>query len=343
MKKDLNIYYKGNHLFSYGCLFMLIIGARGLGKTYLAKKYLLKNYFRKGYIFCVLRDNINAIKELTDNNCNNFLKDIKKDPTLLKYFTEDTKIDYKNNILYINDKIAGYFYACSTFYNLKGNDLSDINTILYDEFIKEKTQNKRGNRALEFLNMVETIGRMRGKESKLRILLTANALDLGDDIINIFGFSEIKGYGYYLNRKKSAVLHYADNSLQFKESKLKSISGILTTDTAFADNLINNKFLTHKINLLIEKPKGLDFIAIFRNEDNEKIKLYYYNSCLYCERETKEDTYSGRRFVSNIKLVNLDYLLASDNFIKNVKNYFASNHIYFNSNYAYTIFKSIFI
>ena len=107
--------------------------------------------------------------------------------------------------------------SLSTFYKLKGNSFADIKTIVLDEFIGEEGEVIRGDRALQFVNTIETIGRLR---KDFRVILLCNALNLGDPILNLF-FTNVKEHGYYFNKQKGAILYYIPDNEEFNEKRFE--------------------------------------------------------------------------------------------------------------------------
>lgn len=332
-----DIYLKLNHLFSYGTKIVGIIGARGIGKTYGCKKYLLKQYFRCNKKFAILRDNERALDELVANNCSKFLKDVKDDPALSKFFRRIEKIYYANGILYFEKKEVGYFMACSTFYKLKGNSYNDVQNILYDEFIAEKVQVNRGNRALEFVNMIETIGRIR---NDYRVLMTANALDIGDEILDLLGI-KIKDFGYYVNRKKNVAVLYSESSPLFLQAKAKSIVGGLVTGSTFEDNIIHNKFDSNKVNILDKRPTGTFCLCILKTESGMRLSFRFKDGLLYCWFDNNENANSYKRFVVDFKLASVDYPLCPKSFTDAIKAYASQGKLYFDSERVYKEYQTL--
>lgn len=325
--------------FSFGCRINVFIGARGFGKTYGGKKYALKQNFRQNKRFVFLRDNELALQEITNNNCLNFLKDVKNDSALKKFF-KGKEISFSSRLLTVGEKEIGYFYATSTYYNLKGNDFSDVDTIIYDEFIKEKGQAQRGNRALAFLNMVETIFRLK---TDGRIILNANALDRGDEILDILGIKIDKGFGFYVNRDKDVCCYYCCNSQQFEEAKMKSLSGKLSAGTVYGENLNQNKFSSNDINIYDQRPKGTDLLAIFKDESGSRIRLAVGDDDkLYIYNDPNPRGNADIRFVNDIKLVDPDYSLAPPALVEAFKSAHGSKNALFESARVYNIFISIF-
>lgn len=332
-----SVYYSNCHLFSFGCKVLGIIGARGIGKTYSCKKYILKRFFNNGNVFAWLRDSENALDEVMGNDGLKFFKDIKKDNELKKYL-DKAKIVVKDGVCKINGKVCGYFMSCSTFYKLKGTDYSDVSTIVYDEFIGEKTQAVRGDRAYEFLNMVETIGRLR---NDYKIILTANALDKGSSILDALGIV-IKGFGYYVNRSKDVAIHYADNNPMYLQKKLASISGKLMNNTAFGDNLLYNDFSSNKVELYDKKPKGCKCLCIFRNQYNQRIKIDFKGGMFYISNDENELSNKAYRFVMSLDLVNVEYKLANKDLVEGIQNAIGQGMVKYQSDRVYNITMELF-
>lgn len=326
--------------FSFGTHILGIIGARGFGKTFGSKTYALKQSFRNGRQFLFLRDNELALNEITNNDCLNFLKDVKKDSKAIKKFISKADVNFSSRVLRINEKQVGYFYATSTYYNLKGNDFSDVDIIIFDEFIKEKGQAQRGNRALAFLNMVETVLRLR---TNAKILLTANALDRGDEILDILGIKIDKGFGFYVNREKDVCIYYCCNSKEFETAKINSISGRLAAGTSYDSNLNRNEFSSNDIKIYDQRPRGTDLIAIFKDENGSRIRLAIGDDeKLYIFNDFNPKGNSDIRFVNDIKLVDPDYSLAPPSLVEAMKNAHGRKQALFESARVYNIFISIF-
>jgi Podovirus DNA encapsidation protein (Gp16). len=269
-----SIYYKYNHIFSYNTKIIAVVGARGIGKTYGAKRYVIKKFLHEGRKFIWLRDTEIACDELRANDGAKFFADVKQE------FNDKFCGSIKNDIITINGKHAGYLLPMSTYYNYKGNSYADIQTIVFDEFMAEKGQKRNGNRTLQFLNTIETIGRLR---TDYRIILLANALDRGDEILNLFNI-KIKDFGYYFNKQKSFVLHYADNNPDFNKARELSISGRLLKNTAYEENIASNKFADDDNQYFDKRPPKCKLFAILHN-DYGSVRLYLHNGTVYACRD----------------------------------------------------------
>ena len=254
------LYLDNRTIYSYNANIIIIVGARGIGKSFNTKKRFFKDFFYKNKKFIWVRATDSQLDELKADNGYKFYEDIITAKTFKFPFAMEIKGD--NSIwCCCNPKAekkewerCGYIMSLSTFHKLKGNAFSDISNICVDEFIPENSEVVRGDRAKQFVNTVQTIGRLR---KDYRIVLLANALESGDPILNLF-FDDIKEFGIYRNKEKKAVLLYAQNSQEFEEATAQSISGLIIKGTAYEAEINNNMFASYDklifiINLVVVK------------------------------------------------------------------------------------------
>ena len=71
-----HVYYRRRKMMSYNCKTNIIIGARGLGKTYNVKEYCISRFLHKNEKFVWVRDTEEAKKELCNKNGINFFADV---------------------------------------------------------------------------------------------------------------------------------------------------------------------------------------------------------------------------------------------------------------------------
>ena len=84
----------------------------------------------------------------------------------------DHSFKVNGNKFYCDNKICGYAMTLSTSQSLKSSNFSGVKTIIFDEFIIEEGQRKYylPNEVFIFLNLLETIGRMRD----IRVFMLSN-------------------------------------------------------------------------------------------------------------------------------------------------------------------------
>lgn len=288
-------FYDNRAIMSYNLPVMAIIGARSIGKTYSAKRQVLKDFIYKGRKFAFLRDNDEARKKLTLNNGDKFFADVKK------AFNKEFQGEIKGETITVNGKLAGYLMSASLFQNFKGNSFEDVDTVIYDEFIPERGRNKNAYQGYEFINMLYNIARTR---KNVRVILLANALDRGNEILEILGIKINQGFGFYINREKGAIVHYCDNNPKFNRDRDASVVGKIIKGSAYEENLFNNKFVDDESEFFEKKPDKLRLYVILHNRENS-VRIYIgRDGYFYVTRDFNEDAHTGVRFVNNIEDVN---------------------------------------
>ena len=325
--------FKGNskyHIF-------IVIGARGVGKTFKAKSRAINWFYEKGEKFVWCRNTEAMIDSLKENEGSTFIADL-KEKHFLKKINWNLKISGDNTITFCEDDFikteetkdnpfyehCGYLMPLSLFYKLKGRSYADIKNIFFDEFISEEGEVIRGNRVKQFLNTIETIGRLR---TDYNIFMMSNALDKGDPILNLFfDGDKIKDYGYYFNEEKGAILLYSDNSPEFNEARALSISGRILKGTIYEDNIAHNKFKTFDSMYFTEKPKGLVFLLVLCTE--------LYKMSLYCDDKlfyvTKYNNQTTKKFYSRDNKSKLDKgKVLNRGFLNKLREAYSNNLIMF--------------
>lgn len=175
-----NGYLNIEQILSYGVPFNFIVGGRGTGKTYgtLKTAYIENKRFilmRRTQAQCDLinKPEFNPFKALNnDTGSNAVVKSISKYNAKIVEETEE------------DERLLGYTCALSTIANMRGFDASDVELLIYDEFIPEKHERAIKNEGSAFLNAYETINRNREikGEKPLQVLCLANAFNIANPI-----------------------------------------------------------------------------------------------------------------------------------------------------------------
>lgn len=217
----------------------IVIGGRGIGKTYSALCYVLEK--KKPFIY--LRNTDVQLKECITGFGNPF-KRINRDKGLDIYF----KSEKSHALIYDGDnedgQPIGYGLALSTFENLRGVDLSDVCYVVFDEFIEKRSLSFRQFEC--FISFYETVNRNRellGEAPLCCILLSnsqklANPILAGYNIIPVIenmirnGQKEYRRSGLYINLPESDVSSMKANTANYQ----------LINGTKIADEALNNTF-----------------------------------------------------------------------------------------------------
>lgn len=234
--------------------FIILVSARGGGKTY----GVLKE--------CALKD----IRYMYFRRTQRILE-IVTDPALHPYkkINEDNKMDiqpeYSKGIGRFYDrqhdnKLLGYAAALSTFANVRGFDGSDIDLIIYDEFIPQDDERITFNTFTALLNAIETIGRNREIEGKppVKVLLLSNSDVIYGDIVAGFNIGDdlmdMQESGQEQREKSSDMLLIMPAGESFKEKKKETALYRVTKGTRFSEVALENKFNIHDRKMIRTRP-----------------------------------------------------------------------------------------
>lgn len=237
---------------------IILIGARGYGKTYATQNYCLRQFFKKGRKTLWLRLKEPPCKALLSNNAKDFL-----DSKLIRKW-RITGLMTKGSEVWITrgdpeDKNSYREFAkimpLSTFYSSKGVALNKDGSkknrkpgeadmalevrkyynIVLDEMNAEKSEKKTFDITYAFVNQIETVCR---NDLDRRIIMTGNTLDEGSELLSrCFDFVP-ETFGIYKLFKKRTIIHYMDASEEYKEEKKNSFAGILLGDASTFTNKV---------------------------------------------------------------------------------------------------------
>ena len=217
----------------------IIIGGRGIGKTYSALSYLIE----KEEPFIYLRNTDVQLKECITSFGNPF-KRWNLDHNRNIFF----KSEKSHSLIYDGDRedgsAIGYGLALSTFENLRGVDLSDVKYVLFDEFIEKRSLSFRQFEC--FVSFYETVNRNREllNEDPLCCILLSNSQKLANPILAGYGLipvienmirtgqKDFRQGGMYVSLPESEVSDLKKNTANYQ----------LINGTKIADEALNNKF-----------------------------------------------------------------------------------------------------
>lgn len=319
------IWYSYHAILSYNQDINVIIGDRGCGKTYGAEKIVFADFKFKKHKFAILRDTEKAVETMCEADGENLFSAIRKDPKF-----KNDKFELKGNMIYVNGEHAGYIMAVSTFYNHKGNDYADVYNVIYDEFIPERDQIRLGDDVRKFINTIQNITRTR----RCRLFLLANALDKGNGILELLGFSSIKDYGFYINKEKHAILHYVAPNENYTRKKQQSLTGYLVAGSRYEDNMMANKFVGGDDFIFDKLPKR-DIIGIYHNKNGVAIRLFESRESneYFATKDINPNTLLYMRYTFDIDAVNPRVRLAPKEYKKFLQDIYAQHLLKFESSY----------
>lgn len=253
----------------------IIIGGRGIGKTYSALSYVIE----QGEPFIYLRNTDVQLKECITSFGNPF-KRWNLDHNKEIYF----KSEKSHSLIYDPDREdgrpIGYGLALSTFENLRGVDLSDVKYVLFDEFIEKRSLSFRQFEC--FISFYETVNRNRELlgENPLCCILLSNSQKLANPILAGYGMIPVienmirNGQKEYRKPGLYVSLPVSDVS----DLKRDTLNYTLINGTKIADEALNNAFAfdsfygvkKRNINEYIPFVQ-IDDVYIYRHKANGKL------------------------------------------------------------------------
>ena len=284
-----------------GMPFTIIIGGRGTGKTYTA----LKTCRDRGYSTLLMRRTqaqadiiskkaMSPWKSIANNDGFDFIT-----TNASKGLYETQEIDAEGNPI----KTLSYAVALSTISNLRGFDSSDIDIIVYDEFIPETHERPLKHESDALLNAYETINRNRelsGKPPvKLLMMANANRLDspilMGLKLVNkIEGMIKRKQTYSVMPERGVAIVLLQDSPISKKKEETALYK--LVNGTQFSQMALSNDFSYSDTSNVISRPLqgmsplfSMDDLTIYENKLNRTLYVSVHSSGTQQHYSTQSD------------------------------------------------------
>ena len=237
-----------------GCTKIVIIGGRGTGKTFGILDYLTDK--KEPFIFMRrTKTQIDICGTLEGNPFGsiNRKKQLAIEPRTNKYgydfYNTHLEIDDNGERQVVEDDYTAFATSLTTFFNLRGVDLSVYRDLFFDEIVKEPLERRLKNESTGYLNAIETIQHNNELEGKppLRQWLAGNSdtLDCGIlqavDAISIIEKMKANQQEVYINRERDiAVFDLYDSPI----SKIKALTSLYkhNNNVEFTDMSLNNTF-----------------------------------------------------------------------------------------------------
>lgn len=221
------------------------IGGRGTGKTYSA----LKGCYFDDKKIMYLRRTAEELKTTCSGVTNPFKAintDFGVDVRVVKNKTITQLIDYTDTQ---NPKEIGVACALSTFGNLRGADFSDIDVIIFDEFINTNPINRLKDEGFLLWNLIETVNRNRALrgENEIKVILLSNSGSLENGILTDLDLPEeirkmkTENMTVYNDDDRGIYLELLDNKA-VRDAKAETALYKATRGTSFYAMALDNEF-----------------------------------------------------------------------------------------------------
>ena len=254
---DKSIFYNPERIISYNALLNIIIGERGVGKTYGFKKFIVNRFLNKHKQFAYIRRYDTDLEASVGNtNDNKFFEQIRKE-----FPNSEFKISRSKKVrkLYIDNKLCGYALPLSAADSLKSSSYENVDTIIYDEFMLKEgsSQHYLRNEPEIILDLIETIGRLRD----IRIYCLGNAISSTCPLMAYFDLTLPYNTDIKTFKDGTIAVEYIKNE-KYREVKKASRFGKLIDGTKYGKYAIDNEFLTDSKAFIKKKDKNAKFYFI---------------------------------------------------------------------------------
>lgn len=259
-------FYDWERTLSYDADVTMVIGARGVGKTFGLRRQFILDYLKRGWRFVEVTRYKNELSGVSDGYFNR----LEKLPEFKGYvFKTDARYAYvakqpddeKDKPVW---NMCGYFVALSDAQRLKKRTFDDVRRILLDEAILERADRYHRYLPNEFgvlANLVDTVSRERADTQSIRprVYLLGNACDLANPYFAAYHVGTDLRFGYRWYAHKTFLLHYVEPGEYGREKAVGTVAGRMMENTEAGDVALNNAFQHQNSEFVRKKSKNAKF------------------------------------------------------------------------------------
>lgn len=327
-----NIYWNIDKLFSFDATMYLVIGERGVGKTYSSLCAIIKDFLKNGNQFVYVRRYQTELDKATPK----FFDDIIAHNAFPDHEFKVMTSEQYGTIFYVDGKEAGFAKSLTTASNEKSIPFPNVRTLVFDEFTITRSSHRRylADEITSFLDLCETIFRLR---DNMRILMLGNATSINNPYFAYWNLTLPYDSEYRVFHDGQIVVNYVKNE-PYREAKRKSKFGKLIDGTKYAEYAIDNKFLQDSNTFVGRRPSYASYYFSLHMDGKTYGIWIDKDGFMYVSDSYDPNCLLNAAF--NIKDHNETTLLQSKTSpaVKNIIAHYETGHLVFES----TLIKSIF-
>ena len=293
-------YYDWEKTLSYDADVTMVVGARGLGKTFGLRKQFIRDYKKDGSRFVevvryknelsgVSDGYFGRLEELEENE-----RYIFKTDTRYAYIAEKPSEDTEKKPK-VSWHIIGYFIAMTDAQKHKKKTFNKVRRIVLDEAVIERADrfhNYLPNEFATLADIVDTVSRERAdtKGIRPRVYLLGNACDFGNPYFGNYGVTSDLTFGYRWFAGKTFLLHYVDADEYASEKLRGTVAGRMLAGSDAGKVSAMNQFTGLSSDFVEKKPKHARFLFAIRfNGDYFGVWVDYMNGFYYVTEKYPKD------------------------------------------------------
>lgn len=258
-------YYDWNKTLAYDADVTMVVGARGVGKTYGIRLQFVRDYIKKEWRFVEL---VRFKTELSGLQSSYFDR-IESNEEFKDYIfkTDNNKAWIAKNPVDEDERIEwhlmGYFLAMSQAQQIKKQTFNKVRRILLDEAILDKSDRFHHYLPREFsvlANIVDTVSRERPDVKGIapRIYLLGNALDVMNPYFIHYNIG-VPNPGYSWHSNKTMLLDYVQDETYQKSKAKDTVAGRMLAGTVEGKIASDNEFTQINADFVLKKTKTAKF------------------------------------------------------------------------------------
>lgn len=261
-------YYDWNKTLSYDADVTMVVGARGIGKTYGLRLQFIRDWIKDGSRFVELVRYKNELSDFSATYFNRISENEEFDNYIFKTTPRYAYIAEKPKNKKTKPKwnLIGYFNALTEAQAMKKRTFSKVKRMLLDEAVIDKRldryHNYLPNEFAVLANILDSVSRERAEtknKDRVRVYLLGNACDLLNVYFAAYGISEQPKFGYSWYKGKTMLLHYVkDNDYAINKSK-NTVAGRMLSNTIDEAVSSGNEFISASKDFVYKKPKWAKF------------------------------------------------------------------------------------
>ena len=324
-------YYSFDKILSRNAVFNMVMGARGVGKSYGAKKYVLKRAVERGEEFIYLRRYKTELKTR-----GSFVADVAHE------FPEQ-EFEVRGGVLCWRNKgegkdawrKAGYFLALSTSAQHKSTPYPKVTTIIFDEFIIETgTIHYLKDEVKALLDFYSTVDRY---QDRTRVLMLSNAISIMNPYFIKWHIAPTPGKEFITFGDGFVAAQFVD-SHRFASQVATTRFGKFVTDfdEEYADYSIDNTFE------FVQRKTGTAKYMFTVKTDLGAFSLWMDWGTLFCQqkRPRVEKVYNTNKMALREGEVLMSY---SDKIAEMLRGSYRKGRVFFDSPQSRNAFAEIFV
>lgn len=271
-------FFEWGKVFSYQAPITMVVGARGLGKTYGLRKACIEEYLNKGLRFVEVSRFKSEQKEVSKGY---FARVSQEFPACEFEVRGSEGFIWRGKTTEKGKKVwekLCFFVSLTELQTAKKRTFDLVHRIIFDEAVIDKSD--RFHRYLSgewelLAGLIDSVSRERA-ESVLhpQLFLLGNAVDLSNPFFQQIGLMEepSMGFHWYLSKLFLLVVPEAAEYSQAKESQ--TLAGRMLAGTAAGEAANWNRFSTEFAGVIAKKPSTARFEIGLRWKD-EKFGLWF--------------------------------------------------------------------